>query len=172
MKQTSARRAVAGAICTFVLTITIARTVSLYWPWFHVDIYQGVRIHHYVYGIFLLTVSGYLALLFKGPRATAWIACLYGLGVGLTFDEFGFWINLNGGRGVRWHTGGLALVGALFFISVAVPAIYSKLRRRIPDLTGQLPVFLNTKQTGKEQVEPTDPEFLRLNTENLDRGID
>jgi len=129
MKESYFRPSITAAICTFVLTIAIARTVSLYWPRFHLDIYPGVRVHHYVYGIFFLTISGYLALLFKGSRATAWIACLYGLGVGLTFDEFGFWINLNGGRGVRWHTGGLALIMILFFVSVAVPVIYKKLRR-------------------------------------------
>ena len=151
MKASNVRRAISAAIFTFVLTTMIARMVSLYWPRFHLDIYPGVRVHHYVYGIFLLTVSGYLALLFKGPRATAWIACLYGLGVGLTFDEFGFWMNLNGGRGVRWHTGGLALIGALFFVSVAVPGIYSKLRRMgNSESDGSIPYFsLNTDQTEK-----------------------
>jgi hypothetical protein len=147
MTRTNASRAIIAAIAIFVLTAAIARTISFYWPRFHVDLYPGVRVHHYVYGIFLLTIAGYLALLFKGPRATAWIACMYGLGVGLTFDEFGFWINLNGGRGVRWHTGGLALIGILFFASVAVPAIYSKLRN----------------STGAA---------LGLNADNLDRGID
>src|SRR5262245_55262134 len=147
--KSNASRAIIVAIGIFVLTTAIARTISFYWPRFHLNLYPGVRVHHYVYGIFLLTIAGYLALLFKGPRATAWIACMYGLGVGLTFDEFGFWINLNGGRGVRWHTGGLALVGVLFFVSVAIPAIYSKLKlRRGPG------------------------EALGLNADNLERGID
>ena len=39
-----------------------------------------------------------------------WIALLYGLGVGLTFDEFGFWIDPPFVRGVRWNTNGLLLV--------------------------------------------------------------
>jgi hypothetical protein len=134
MKDNNLRRTITAAICIFVLTITVARTISFYWPRFHLDLYPGVRIHHYVYGIFLLTVAGYLALLFKGPRATAWIACMYGLGVGLTFDEFGFWMNLNG-RGVRWHTGGLTLVGILFFVSIATPVIYGKVRKEIQGLT-------------------------------------
>src|SRR5262252_72865 len=155
MKEINVRRAVIAAICTFVLTTAIARIVSLYWPWFHLDIYPGVRVHHYVYGIFFLTISGYLALLFKGPRATAWIACLYGLGVGLTFDEFGFWINLNGGRGVRWHTGGLAVISILFFVSVAVPVIYKKLRRGT--------VVALSRPPAKASAYP-------LNATNLDRS--
>jgi len=36
-----------------------------------------MHIHHYVYGIFILTVAGNLALIFKSERATLWIALLY-----------------------------------------------------------------------------------------------
>jgi hypothetical protein len=94
----------------FVITVALARALSLYSPGFHADIYPGLRLHHYVYGIFLLAISGYLALLFKGPRATAWISILYGLGLGLTFDEFGFWIHANVTRGARWNSSGLLLI--------------------------------------------------------------
>jgi hypothetical protein len=56
-------------------------------------------------------------------------------------------MNLNAGRGVRWRTGGVVLIGTLFFVSLAVPRIYSKLR-------------------SNRDVA------LRLNPNNLDRGID
>src|SRR5713226_1710550 len=100
MDGRNSRSAVLAAILTFILTVSVARTVSHFWPRFHVDLVPGFRTHHYVYGIFLLAISGYLALLFKSPRAIPWISLLYGLGLGLTFDEFGFWVSLNGGRGV------------------------------------------------------------------------
>jgi hypothetical protein len=60
----------------------------------------------------------------QGPRATAWISLLYATGVALTFDEFGFWITLNGGRGVRWNTTGLLLIAVVFAIATAGPAIH------------------------------------------------
>ena len=97
----------------FALTVAGARVVSLLFPRFHWEPFPGVHIHHYVYGIFILTAAGYLALIFKGPRATAWIALLYGLGVGLTFDEFGMWVNPPFVRGVRWNTNGLAIVAVV-----------------------------------------------------------
>ena len=118
------RSTIAAPIAVFLLTVGLARAVSRYWPRFHVDVYPGVRIHHYVYGIFLLVISGYLALLFKGPRATTWISLLYATGVALTFDEFGFWITLNAGRGVRWNTTGLLLIAVVFVIATAGPLIY------------------------------------------------
>jgi hypothetical protein len=112
-----------------VITVAFARTLSLYWPRFHADIYPGLRLHHYVYGIFLLAISGYLALLFKGPRATAWISLLYGLGLGLTFDEFGFWVNINATRGARWNSNGLLLIAIPLITAGVGPAIYKKVRR-------------------------------------------
>src|SRR5262245_29878196 len=99
-----------GVAAAFILTAAGARLFSLVLPWVHWEPVSGLHIHHYVYGIFILTAAGYLALIFKGDRATMWIALLYGLGVGLTFDEFGMWVNPPFVRGVRWNTNGLTIV--------------------------------------------------------------
>ncbi len=126
MKRIFRRPALFGA-GAFLLTVAIARFVSSAWPRrFQVRPFPGVHLHHYVFGIFILTIAGYLALVFKGPRATFGIALLYGLGVGLTYDEFGFWINPPLVRGARWNSGGLLIVGAVF----AVIAIATALIRR------------------------------------------
>jgi hypothetical protein len=104
-KQLASRIAAA-----FVVTVATARLFSLALPRFHWEPIPGMHIHHYVYGIFILTAAGYLALIFKGPRATMWIGFLYGLGVGLTFDEFGMWLDPPFVRGVRWNTDGLLII--------------------------------------------------------------
>src|SRR6266850_7088237 len=106
----------------FVLTVAAARLVSLLVPRFHWEPIPGMHIHHYVYGIFILTAAGFLALIFKGPRATKWIALMYGLGVGLTFDEFGMWLNPPFVRGVRWNTNGVALVLVVLAMIGLVPS--------------------------------------------------
>ena len=94
----------------FLLTVAVARFNSVFFPRMHWEPVPGMHIHHYVYGIFILAIAGYLALIFKGDVARSWIALLYGLGVGLTFDEFGMWVNPPLVRGVRWSTGGLTIV--------------------------------------------------------------
>ena len=57
----------------------------------------GKHVHHLLYGIFLLSASG-AYLLFARPdgwrRQVAAVA--YGVGLGLTFDEFSMWLHLGG----------------------------------------------------------------------------
>jgi hypothetical protein len=118
----------AGIAAAFILTAIGARLFSLVLPWFHWEPVPGMHIHHYVYGIFILTIAGYLALIFKGDRATMWIGLLYGLGVGLTFDEFAMWLNPPFQRGVRWNTIGLEIV----IIGLAVLGLVPVFRRRRP----------------------------------------
>ena len=107
------------ATLVFLLTVAIARLNSNMIPTFGVRM-SGIHIHHYVFGIFILTAAGYLALVFKGPRATFLIALFYGLGVGLTFDEFGFWIHPSFIYGVRGNTTGLVIVTGLFTAICAI----------------------------------------------------
>jgi len=92
----------------FVLTTVAARWVSYVDPGFHYNI-SGIHIHHYVYGIFMITAAGCCALVFKGPRATFWIALLYGWGAGFTFDEMGIWLNASTNQSLRWEYKGLGI---------------------------------------------------------------
>ena len=117
---------IAGIAVAFVLTTIGARIFSLVLPWVHWEPVPGMHIHHYVYGIFILAIAGYLAMIFKGDRATSWIALLYGFGIGLTFDEFGMWLNPPFQRGTRWNTGGLEFVIiALIFLGL-LPLFFRK----------------------------------------------
>jgi len=56
------------------------------------------HVHHLNYGIFMLsTVGAVLLFVSLSARAKQWTAAAYGLGMGLTFDEFGMWLHLGGG---------------------------------------------------------------------------
>src|SRR2546425_7821638 len=123
------RGRVVGVAAAFTLRAGGARLFSLVLPWVHWEPIPGLHIHHYVYGIFILTAAGYLALVFKSHRATLWIALLYGLGVGLTFDEFGMWLNPPFQRGVRWSTNGLTIVIVALVMAALAPMIYGRPRQ-------------------------------------------
>jgi hypothetical protein len=119
-----------GAVAVAV-TIVLARLLNYVYPRTHLPLIPGMRLHHYVLGIFILTMAGYLALLFKGSRATLWIALLYGLGVGLTFDEFGFWFNPPRAampRSARWEYTGVVVILSFFLVT----ALFRRLRSRRP----------------------------------------
>jgi hypothetical protein len=76
---------------------------------------HGTHVHHLNYGIFLLaTVAGYSV--FRRPEGTPAIvtALLYGLAMGLTFDEFGMWLHLGGSYWQRASVDAVIIVAALF----------------------------------------------------------
>ena len=55
----------------------------------------GVHIHHLVWGICLMMLCGFLA--FAAPLEAPWwhfVAIAFGIGAGLTMDEFALWVRL------------------------------------------------------------------------------
>src|SRR3989449_9524597 len=86
-------------LLSLMLTFVTARLVSILITLHRMpNIYLHVRdthVHHLNYGIFLLAGVGAYLLFSPGPAAPA-AAVVYGIGLGLTFDEFGMWLHLNG----------------------------------------------------------------------------
>lgn len=57
----------------------------------------GTHIHHLNYGIFLLSgVGAYLLFVLPTGFPHTIAAVVYGVGLALTFDEFGMWLHLGG----------------------------------------------------------------------------
>lgn len=96
------RKIIATILFSFLTTFLIARlTVYLvlgrFLPNFFLEV-RGVHIHHFTYGVFLLAFAGLYFILKRPPVDKAdfkWLTVLYGIGLGLTFDEFGMWIRLE-----------------------------------------------------------------------------
>ena len=71
----------------------------------------GVHVHHLVLGIVLMLLCGFLA--FAAPLEAPWwhlIAAGFGVGAGLTVDEFALWVHL---RDVYWSEEGRASFDAV-----------------------------------------------------------
>ena len=57
----------------------------------------GTHVHHLNYGIFLLSaLSGVLLFARLNDAQRSVCALVYGVGMALTFDEFGMWLHLGG----------------------------------------------------------------------------
>src|ERR1700726_262361 len=57
----------------------------------------GTHVHHLNYGIFLLSaVAGVLLFAPLNQAQRSFCALIYGVGMALTFDEFGMWLHLGG----------------------------------------------------------------------------
>jgi hypothetical protein len=83
-------------------------------------------VHHLNYGIFLLaSVCGYSVFRRPVGRKAEITALLYGVGMGLTFDEFGMWLHLGGSYWQRASVDAVIVVAAL----MALIAFASSLRR-------------------------------------------
>lgn len=87
-------------------------------PWWpgSVTTDSGLHLHHLVWGIVLLLVSGFLS--FATDAASPWneiLAGLFGVGAGLTLDEFALWIHL---RDVYWAEEGRLSVDAVVVATI------------------------------------------------------
>jgi len=71
---------------------------------------RGLRIHHFVIGVLLLIVSGSMGLLLENRWKMAG-SILYGMGLGLTVDEFGLLIT----SGDYWNS-----ISYTFFVLLAL----------------------------------------------------
>jgi hypothetical protein len=113
----TAYRLARRALFSFVLTFIVARAIVLLImsrqiPNFYLYL-QGTHIHHLNYGIFLLAIVGGYALFGRPTGTAANLAALaYGFSLGLTFDEFGMWLNLGGSYWQRTSVDAIIVVTA------------------------------------------------------------
>jgi len=109
----------AAFLITFLFIRTSARLMrSPKVPWWpgSVKTAGGLHLHHLVWGILLLLLSGFLA--FATGQASPWteiLAAVFGIGAGLTLDEFALWVYL---RDVYWAEEGRASFDAVVIAAV------------------------------------------------------
>ncbi len=109
---------------TFVFLIMADEMPNLYF------FVHGTHVHHLNYGIFLLAaVCGYSVFRRPTGRKAEITALLYGVAMGLTFDEFGMWLHLGGSYWQRVSVDAVIVVSALFGI-VAFARSLKKFERR------------------------------------------
>jgi hypothetical protein len=110
-----ARYTLFSFIVTFVLSrICVFLIMSDEMPNFYFFLH-GTHVHHLNYGIFLMSVvCGYSVFRRPAGRKAEITALLYGVAMGLTFDEFGMWLRLGGSYWQRTSVDAVIVVAALF----------------------------------------------------------
>jgi hypothetical protein len=115
-------------LVAFLLTFMSARIIvflimSRTVPDLYVHV-GGTHVHHLNYGIILLSVvGGYLLFARPTGRKLRAAALVYGIGMGLTFDEFGMWIHLGGSYWQRASWDGITVVGAALALIAFAPSL-------------------------------------------------
>lgn len=121
-------------LVSFLITFASSRVISYVIPQIYLEPSSGLHIHHFTYGFFVLAAAGYLALVFSGPRAKFYIASLFGIGLGLAFDEFAMWLKLSDEDPARWSYDGFTIVILVFltiiFIKPGIRAMKKVIFRR------------------------------------------
>ena len=106
-------------LITFLFIRTSARLMrSPRVPWWpgSVTTSSGLHLHHLVWGIVLMLLSGFLG--FVVNRAGPWdeiLAAVFGIGAGLTLDEFALWVRLED---VYWTEQGRSSLDAVVIATV------------------------------------------------------
>ena len=110
----------------FLVTFILARIVVFLIMAHRIpDLYLhlgGTHVHHLNYGIFLLSgIGAYLLFLRPTGGALSVAAFFYGVGLALTFDEFGMWLHLGGSYWQRASFDGVTVVAALLGLIAFAP---------------------------------------------------
>lgn len=129
-------------LLTFIIVrcyVIMAMTGVIEDPYIYI---RGYHIHHLNYGIFILAIAGLLALVFQNEKNRLKIGALYGVGLALTFDEFGMWLRLEDDYWVRISYDAIILI-SLFFVSIVYfPGFWYRLLGRLERRTKR---FLNIR---------------------------
>jgi len=109
----------AGLLGGFLFIRTSARLIRdpnvTWWPG-NVETSSGLHIHHLVWGIVTIMATGFAMFSFQPDSPWAEIlAVLFGIGCGLTLDEFALWLHLED---VYWSAEGRSSVDAVIVATI------------------------------------------------------
>jgi hypothetical protein len=110
-----------GFILSFAfirMSTRIIRSEAVSWWPGNIESDSGVHLHHLVFGIVTMMVSGVLLSFALGNTPLTEIASLaFGVGLGLTIDEFALWVHLDD---VYWAEEGRSSIDATVIAAAAM----------------------------------------------------
>jgi lysyl-tRNA synthetase class 2 len=107
-----------GSFAFIRMSTRIIRSERVSWWPGNIESEGGVHVHHLVFGIVTMMVAGTLAFVADGRTPYTEICALFfGIGVGLTIDEFALWVHLED---VYWEREGRSSIDATVIAAAAM----------------------------------------------------
>jgi len=113
-RHQAALRCLVAFVVTFVFLRALTFGIHYRLLPVHDIVTGGLHIHHFVWGILIMLVVGFLALSVEQARWHPWLAIPFGIAAALILDEFALWLNL---RDVYWQKQGRESVDAIAIFS-------------------------------------------------------
>jgi hypothetical protein len=121
------RRTAFRAWLAFIVTFVLLRLLTYgihyqFLPFRNITTSSGLHIHHFVWGIGLLILVGFIGLMVEHPRWHPWLAIAFGIGAALVLDEFALWLHLSD---VYWTDQGQISVDIVIVVAALLGLYYA-----------------------------------------------
>jgi hypothetical protein len=83
---------------------------------------SGLHIHHFVWGIVILLIVGFLGITIWSERLHPWLATIFGIAAALVIDEYALWLNL---QDVYWLPAGRSSIDIAILIAAVLGLYYA-----------------------------------------------
>ena len=106
---------------------------------------SGLHIHHFVWGIVLLLLVGFLGITLWTERLHPWLGAAFGIGAALVLDEYALWLNL---QDVYWLPAGRSSIDVVILVAALLGLYYAADRfwkQAVAELQGAIK-FVNSEE--------------------------
>ena len=138
-------------LLAFALTFAVVRALTFGIRYHLVPVNNvvtpgGLHIHHYVWGILIVLVVGFLAMTLDQAKWHPWLAIPFGVGAALVLDEFALLLNL---QDVYWAKEGRQSLDAVVLV-LALLGVYLVAERFWRSAAGEVAETLRSFRSAVE----------------------
>jgi len=116
-------------LASFLITFIATRLFVHFFPFIFINI-KGVHIHHFAYGIIILTLVGFFDLVVRPKDSLLrWTSVVFGIGMAISYDEFGMWLRLDDDGYWRYGYDAAIVISSILLNIVYFGGFWKKLGR-------------------------------------------